>query len=154
MRTLLPPIFALSLLFLNAPLPAQSVGGSVHFPGGFAPGVSPCIQQAGGACQPVGAQTPLPVAGVTETFNLVAANVPGAQATVFGGQYVVSQACATYGALTIRYRGPDGSTMVTLFSRSAPDSGGGTLISLAAGTVIDATTSGTTACNASLARVP
>lgn len=154
MRTLLTSTLALAFLFSGSPALAQSAGSSVQFPGGFAPGVSLCVQQAGGACQPAGAQTPLPVTGVTEAFNLVAANVPGAQATVFGGQYVVSQACATYGTLNVRYRGPDGLTMLPLLSRSAADSGGGTLVSLAAGTVIDAAVNGTTACNASLVRVP
>lgn len=150
--SLLP--LALALLLSGSPALAQSTGGAVQFPGGFAPGMSPCVQQVGGACQPVGAQTPLPVTGVSEAFNLVAANVPGAQATVSGGHYVVSQSCSAYGTLTLRYRGPDGSTMLPLLSRTTGDSGGGTLLSLAAGTVIDAAVTGTTACNASLVRVP
>lgn len=89
-----------------------------------------------------------------EVFSLVAANTPAAAATVYGGAYVLAQACTSYGTVTVRYRGPDGATMLPLLSKTAPDAGGGTLLSLGSGAVIDATITGGAGCNVSLSRVP
>lgn len=101
--------------------------------------------------------------------NLMAANVPkqenvalatanaasGVQA-VYGGGYVFNQTCTGYngGALNLRYRGPDGSTMIVMLGKVASDTSGGTLISLGSNAVVDvALPSGSTGCNANLARV-
>ncbi len=130
----------------------------------------PQVKNAGGSNVPSGAAVltdssgiekgtaanPLAVAtnGKQETFALVTANAPATAATTYGGSYVVSQSCATYGTVTVRYRGPDGATMLTMLTKTSADSTGGTLVSLASSAIVDATVSGTTGCNVTLARVP
>jgi hypothetical protein len=133
-----------------APAPAQTV----TLPSGSAPGQAVGYGPVNGAYTAVDATHPLPVAGLQQAVPLVAANAPTAGATAFGGKYVFAQACATYGTVTLRYRGPDGATMTTLLSKTTADAGGGTLISLGTNAVVDATVNGTTGCNASLSRVP
>lgn len=105
-------------------------------------------------CRALSGANPQVTAGKQETFALVAANTPSSAATVYGGYYTLTQACTVYGSLTLRYRGPDGSTMLTMFTKTAADSGGGTLLSLAGGQVVDVTLTGTTGCNAQLGRNP
>lgn len=107
----------------------------------------------------VDAAHPLPVAtnGRQESYSLAAGNTSSATQTIYGGGYVFSQSCTSYGGggLTLRYRGPDGATMMTLLTKTASDSAGGTLVSLASNAVVDvALPSGSTGCNATLARVP
>ena len=133
---------------------AQSTASSVAFPAGYAPGSAPCARQADESCVPVTVAAPLPTAGKQESFALVSGNVPNPPATVHGGTYAVSQGCASYGTTMIRYRGPDGATMMPLLSRTATDANGATLVSLGSNAVIDAIVSGTTGCNVTLARVP
>lgn len=145
---------ALALLCAQGGAMAQTTAASVQAPAGYAPMQATCVKQLDGTCSPVSATAPLPTTGFADSFGLAAANVPASAVTVAGGRYVVSQVCSAYGTLTVRYRGPDGATMLTLLSKTAADSGGGTLITLAAGAVIDATVSGTTGCNATLVRVP
>ncbi|MEB3067296.1 hypothetical protein, partial [Parvimonas micra] len=88
-----------------------------------------------------------------ETFALVASNTPAAASTLFGGLYVLNQSCTGYGTLILRYRSADGSTMINLLSKSVADNAGGTMLQFGAGQVVDATVSGTTACNATLSRI-
>lgn len=127
---------------------------SVRLPGGFVPGAGVGYGAAGDSWTAVTAATPLPVAAKAEAFQLVTANVASAPVTVYGGSYVVAQACAGYGTVTVRYRGPDGGAMLPLLTRTAADAAGGTLVSLGTATTIDATVTGTTGCNVSLSRVP
>jgi len=148
------PALALALFAVPSAALAQAAASSVQAPAGYAPMQATCVKQLDGTCAPVSATAPLPTTGFADSFGLVAANVPASSVTVAGGRYVVSQLCSAYGTLSIRYRGPDGATMLTLLSKTAADSGGGTLVTLAAGAVIDATVSGATACNATLVRVP
>jgi hypothetical protein len=99
----------------------------------------------------------LSAADKQENVTLAAANVASAAATIFGGSYVFSQSCASYngGALALRYRGPDGTTMVTLLTRTASDSTGGAQLALGSNSVLDVTLpAGSTGCNATLSRVP
>lgn len=105
---------------------------------------------------PIGATNPVPVAtnGKQESYNLIDANSVAPAQTVYGGSYVFSQSCSGYGTVTLRYRGPDGATMQVLVTKTATDAAGGTLVSLASYVVVDATVSGTTGCNATIARVP
>ena len=91
---------------------------------------------------------------VRESFALVAANIPSAQATVYGGDYIFSQACSAYGTLTLQVLGPDGTTWVTVISKTASDANGGTGLSLGSFAKVRVTVTGTTGCNALLARVP
>lgn len=130
---------------------------SVQSPGGYAPVSAPCVQQADGSCVPVNGDAPLPVTGHQEAAQIVSANVARAPQTVYGGIYTLMQSCASYagGMLTLRYRGPDGVTMMPLLSRTETDTGGGTLITLGSNAVVDVTLpTGATGCNAMLARVP
>ncbi len=97
---------------------------------------------------------PLPVATRGEAFQLVTANATGPAVTLVGGTYVLTQLCTGYGTVTLRYRGPDGATMVGMLSKTAADSGGGTAVSFGTGAIVDVTLSGTTGCNVALARIP
>lgn len=130
---------------------------SVQFPAGYAPGESPCVLQANNLCVPVSSTAPLPVAARQESVALASANTAAGLSTVYGGSYIASQTCTSYnsGTLTIRYRGPDGATMLTLLSKTASDATGGTLVSLGSNAVVDATLpAGSNGCNVTLARVP
>ena len=89
-----------------------------------------------------------------ERLVLVGNNVAVAPVTALGGLYVLNQSCNGYGTVTLRYLGADGITMLPLLTRTASDTGGGTNIYLGAGAVVDINLSGTSGCNANLARVP
>lgn len=128
--------------------------GSAQAPAGFAPMQSPCAVQGDGTCVAVSTAAPLPTAAKQETVQLVAGNVAAAPVAVYGGSYVLVQSCTGYGTLSVRFLGPDGLTMMPLTSKTAADSGGGSLLSLGANAVVDATVSGTTGCNALLSRIP
>lgn len=95
--------------------------------------------------------SPMTTAGRQERAQLVTANVPAGAQAVYGGNYLFDQACSAYGTITLRTRGADGATMVTVLSRSAGDM---TMVALGSGATVDATVSGTTGCNAALSRVP
>lgn len=155
MKKLIHWIGAIALVLVPSATFAQSAK-SVAAPAGFAPLQAPCSVQSDGSCAPLGPANPLPVAtnGKQETYNLVAANAASAPQAVYGGAYVFSQVCTGYGSVTLRYRGPDGSTMLTLISKTSADSAGGALVTLASATVVDAAIAGTTGCNVTLSRVP
>lgn len=91
---------------------------------------------------------------VRESFALATANVPSAAATVFGGNYIFSQTCTTYGTITLQVRKADGTTYKTVISKTADDAGADTGLSLGSFAVVRVTVTGTTGCNALLARVP
>lgn len=141
MRFLIP---ALVGLVLSAPACAQvapptfknNLGKTVEGIGTFCPDAYKC------------ATSP------RESFQLVSNNVPLSQVTVFGGDYVLSQTCASYGTLSVQVRGPDGVTFITMFSKTASDTGNATGIVLGSYAVIKISVSGTSGCNALLARVP
>ncbi|MEG3092119.1 hypothetical protein [Sphingomonas sp. PB1R3] len=139
-------------------LQAQTMGSSVQFPGGYAPGSAPCVRQADGSCVPVGPAAPLPVAGKQESLVLAAANSAAAAQVVYGGAYVFGQACGSYngGTLALRYRGPDGVAMLTLLTRGSSDAAGGAaLVTLGSHAIVDVVLpTGATECAATLARVP
>lgn len=103
---------------------------------------------------PIDISNPLPVSGRQELITLATANVPATAVAVYGGTYVFSQGCASYGTLTLRYRGADGATMITMVTKTASDNAGGTLLSLGTNAIVDVAISGTTGCNATLARIP
>lgn len=129
----------------------------VQTPGGTAPGASIGYGPKDGTWTPVTPSTPMPTSGKQEYFALATGNVAAAAQTAFGGAYVFSQTCAGYngGSLVMRYRGPDGVTMLSLVSKTASDSAGGTLITLGAGAVVDVSLpNGASGCSATLARVP
>ncbi len=67
MKNLLRRALSLALVSIAMPAAAQSVGSSVVFPSGWAPGQAPCIKQVDGTCVPVSAANPLPVAGRSTT---------------------------------------------------------------------------------------
>ncbi|WP_343528769.1 hypothetical protein [Sphingomonas sp.] len=102
--------------------------------------------------------SPVTVTGVTtgfrEAFQLASGNTASSPATLFGGAYVLTQGCTTYGTVTLRYRGPDGVTMIGMVSKTAADSGGGTVVSFGGGAIVDVSLSGTAGCNVALSRVP
>jgi hypothetical protein len=91
---------------------------------------------------------------VRESFALVVANVPSAQATVYGGDYILSQTCTSYGTLALQVLGPDGATWQTVVSKTASDAGAGTGLSIGSFAKVRVTVTGTAGCNALLARVP
>lgn len=137
----------------SSPVAAQTVN-TVELPGSYAPGQALGFGPIGAPWVPVTANTPLPTAGKQEAYMLISANVPMPPAILYGGQYVVTQQCATYGSVAVRYRGPDGATMQALLTKTAADSQGGSLVLLGSYAVVDATVSGATDCNVQIARVP
>ncbi|BCI72747.1 hypothetical protein SUS17_1448 [Sphingomonas sp. S17] len=126
----------------------------VAAPAGYAPLTAPCTTQPDGRCAALSGDTPMPVATRAERLVLVGNNVAVAPVTALGGLYVLNQSCNGYGTVTLRYLGADGITMLPLLTRTASDTGGGTNIYLGAGAVVDINLSGTSGCNANLARVP
>ncbi|HEX8420905.1 MAG TPA: hypothetical protein VF638_12940 [Sphingomonas sp.] len=92
--------------------------------------------------------------GRREAFQLVAANTPSAAVVVFGGDYIISQTCASYGTLNLQVLGPDGATYQTLIAKTSSDTAGGTGLVLGSYSNVRVTVTGTTGCNAILARVP
>jgi len=92
--------------------------------------------------------------GVQEVIQLVTANVASAAQTVYGGNYIFSQTCTTYGTDALQVRGPDGATYQTVISLAASDTTGGTAVSLGSSALVKAVVTGTTGCNATLSRVP
>lgn len=88
-----------------------------------------------------------------ERVQLITANATTGPVQVYGGTYVVTQSCTTYGTVTVRYRDPAGA-MLVLFTKTTADTGGGTQVTLGSDAVMDATVTGTAGCNVSAARVP
>jgi hypothetical protein len=56
-------LLSVAMALVAAPIEAsaQSVGSSVIFPSGWAPGQSICVKQVDGTCVPVGPSLPLPI---------------------------------------------------------------------------------------------
>ena len=142
-------------LFVSTPAVAQ-VGPPANVtmlngqPRAVTPGAHYCFDSV------TAAWTPCPAFGaaVRESFKLVDANTPSPPMTVFGGDYILSQTCASYGTLTLEIRGPDGVAWLTMFSKTASDTGSGTGLSLGSFAQVRVTVNGTTGCNGILARVP
>ncbi|QPT09724.1 hypothetical protein [Sphingomonas paucimobilis] len=92
-------------------------------------------------------------AGRQELVQLATSNTAAPAATVFGGTYILTQACSAYGAVVLRYRGPDGTTMIALLIKTSAEAGG-TTVQLGSKQVVDVALTSTTGCNVTLARVP
>ncbi|WP_343526758.1 hypothetical protein [Sphingomonas sp.] len=148
------PLWAGALALAWSSAAFGQTAGSAQAPAGFAPMQAPCSVQSDGRCVAVSAATPLPMATRVESFQLVSGNVPASPATLTGGTYILTQACTTYGSVTLRYRGPDGATMTAMLSKTASDSAGGSAVSFGGGAVVDIALSGTAGCNVGLSRVP
>lgn len=144
----------LGLVLASMPVMASAQSKPIAAPGSFVPQGAIAYGAAGATATPVTPTSPLPVMTRGESFQLVTANAPAAAVTLVGGSYVFAQLCTGYGSIALRYRGPDGATMVTLASKTAADSGGGTVFSFGTNAIVDAVVSGTTGCNATLARMP
>jgi hypothetical protein len=142
------------LLFAAAWPSAAATAQTVSLPGGYAPGSAVGYGAPDAPFVPVTPTTPLPTAPKQEAFTLVAANEPAAPVVLYGGSYVLTQGCASYGAVTLRYRGPDGGSMVVLATKTAADAAGGTVYAFGSNAYVDAAVSGTTGCNVQIARLP
>lgn len=132
------------------PAPAQQA----YAPAGYAPLSAPCSTQPDGTCAGVSPTTPLPVQAKQELVQLAAGNTAAAAQTVYGGTYWLNQICTGYGSVALRYRGPDGATMLTLIAKTAADTAGGTQVQFGSGTTVDIVLNGTTGCSVQLSRVP
>ncbi|WP_343527279.1 hypothetical protein [Sphingomonas sp.] len=139
---------------------ASAQSKPIGAPGAFVPQNALSYGTPGNPATAVTPATPLPVGGTVsveprrEAFQLASSNTPASPATLFGGAYVLTQGCMTYGTVTLRYRGPDGVTMIGMVSKTAADSGGGTVVSFGGGAIVDVSLSGTAGCNVALSRVP
>lgn len=85
-----------------------------------------------------------------ERITLIAGNTPAAPARLYGGRYVFLVTCTTYGTVTLRSYGADGTTTLVSGSYTA---NGAASFDMMAGQVVDATVSGATGCNAVIGRV-
>lgn len=146
-------LILIAAAFTATPAIAQ-VAKDVRAPGGFAPMQAPCVRLGNGVCDPVTANAPMPVTTRTETFNLVTNNTASPAVALWGGNYVLAQSCTTYGSVALRYRGPDGTTMIALVTKTAADTGGGTFVAFGTNAIVDVGLSGTAGCNVTLARIP
>lgn len=99
------------------------------------------------------AGTPIGPAARDQSVPLATANAPSGPATLYGGNYILTQLCTGYGSVALRYRAPDGATMVTLTTKSGPDAAG-TLLQFGSGQVVDVALASTTGCNVILSRIP
>lgn len=145
---------AIALALLIAPAMAHAQSKPVAAPGSFVPQGAIAYGASGAVATPVTPTSPLPVMTRGESFQLITANASAPAAGLVGGAYVFTQLCTGYGTVTLRYRGPDGATMIALLSKTAADSGGGTILSFGSNAIVDVTVSGTTGCNATLAKMP
>lgn len=144
----------IGLVFALLLMPSYLLAQKVEAPGGYAPLTAPCSVQDDGVCRPLSATAPLPIKAPSERLALVSGNIAAGAFTVTGGRYILSQSCAGYGSLTLRYLAADGTTMLPLVAKAASDVTVGTSLFLANAAVVDAAISGTTGCNAILSRVP
>lgn len=103
--------------------------------------------------KPIDLTNPLPVSGRQETAVLATGNTAGPATTLYGGTYILTQACTGYGSVALRYRAPDG-TMLTLATKIVGDTGGGTTLQFGASQIVDVLLTGTTGCNVILSRIP
>lgn len=97
---------------------------------------------------------PVQPIGRTEAVQLIAASTSTGAQTLLGGRYAFAQACLNYNgqAITLRYRGPDGTAMQIAAAKSSADT---SLVEVPAGAVVDATVpSAAIGCNASITRIP
>lgn len=156
---------ALALAAIAAPAAAQvkragSVVNSpavaeITMPDGtyITPPVTVDVDSAG---VPIGPDNPRPVAIVSnkQAVMLITASATTGPQTLFGGRYVFSQSCLNYNGqgLSLRYRGPDGTAMLTAATKTSADAA---LVEVPAGAIVDATVpSAAIGCNASLSRIP
>lgn len=144
----------LGFVMAAMPMVASAQSKPVAAPGSFVPQGAIAYGASGAVATPVTPTSPLPVMTRGESFQLITANASAPAAGLVGGAYVFTQLCTSYGTVTLRYRGPDGATMIALVSKTAADSGGGTILSFGSNAIVDATVSGTTGCNATLAKMP
>jgi hypothetical protein len=89
-----------------------------------------------------------------ESLVLASANVAAAAQMVYGGRYALAISCTTWAAngVTLRTRGPDGSTMMPAGQYSANTS---IEVGVGSNAVVDVVVaSGSAGCNATLSREP
>ncbi len=146
---------ALGIALLIAPtLAAAQSTKPVAAPGAFTPQTAMSFGAIGEKATPVTPATPLPTGGVREAYQLITANTPGASVKLYGGDYILSQLCSSYGSLRLEVLGADGLTWLPLVTKTASDSGSGTGVALGSYAAVRVTVSGTAGCYASLSRVP
>lgn len=143
---------AIALAFLSTSAAAQTLPKIVP-PSNIIPPAGVAYADTDGSTKITSPATPLPVAGKQEAVALVSANTATAPATLYGGTYVLNQLCTAYGTVALRYRGPDGATMLPLIMKAAADTAG-TAVQFGSGQVVDVALSGTTGCNVTLSRIP
>jgi hypothetical protein len=95
--------------------------------------------------------------GRQEVAPLLRSGIAGGPFTLWGGRYLLTQACANYnsGSLSVSIVGPAGQGTIPVATKTASDSAGGTEIAIGSNAVVSATApSGSTGCNADLSRIP
>ncbi|MGW8141852.1 hypothetical protein [Sphingomonas zeae] len=143
---------AMALACCSAGVRAQSLPQIVP-PSNIIPPAGVAFIGADGKSYIAAPATPLPVAGKQETVALASANTAVPAVALYGGTYILNQSCGAYGTVALRYRAADGSTMVTLLTRSVADVAG-TAVQFGSGQVVDVALTGTTGCNVTLSRMP
>jgi hypothetical protein len=151
MRTLLW-VGAIALACLSTSAAAQTYPKIVA-PSTIVPPSGVAFTDVDGSTKVASSATPLPVAGRQESVALATANTASAPVTLYGGTYILTQACTAYGSVALRYRAPDG-TMLTLATKIAGDSGGGSTFQFGTAQIVDVLLTGTTGCNVTLSRIP
>jgi hypothetical protein len=149
-------ILATAAILMIAVPAASQTASEVRAPSGYAPMMAPCVRQSDRRCVAASDDAPIPIKAVprTEAIQLISAGVSAGAQTLMGGRYAFAQGCLNYRgqSVSLRYRGPDGTTMQTAATKSSADT---SLVEVPAGAVIDATVpSAAIGCNASMTRIP
>jgi hypothetical protein len=150
--TLLRWACALALACLSTPIAAQTYP-KIIAPSTIVPPSGVAFTDIDGSTKVASPTSPLPIAERQESVVLATANTSIAPATLYGGTYVLTQACTAYGSVALRYRAPDG-TMLTLATKIVGDSGGGSTFQFGTAQIVDVLLTGTTGCNVTLSRIP
>lgn len=152
MRTLLWA-GAMALACFSTSAAAQTTYPKIVAPSTIVPPSGVAFTDVDGSTKVASPATPLPVAGRQESVALVTANTAIAPVTLYGGTYILTQACTGYGSVALRYRSPDG-TMLILATKVVGDTGGGTVFQFGTSQVVDVLLTGTTGCTVTLSRIP
>lgn len=144
---------ALSVGMLTVGLATSAAAQDVQLPAGYAPGVSIGFGVANTGWTAVDPVHPLPTAAKQEMVMLASTNVAAVAQPVYGGDYLFTQTCTGYGSVALQVLGPDGSSFLTLLTRTGADPAP-VGIAIGSNAILRLDLAGTSGCAANLSRVP
>lgn len=148
-----PALASVALGMLAMGLGAQAAAQDVQLPAGYAPGVSIGFGVANTGWTAVDPVHPLPTAAKQEMVMLASTNVAAAAQAVYGGDYLFTQTCTGYGSIALQVLGPDGSSFLTLMTRTSADPAP-VGVAIGSNAILRVDLTSTSGCAANLSRVP